>query len=181
MENFANEHVLDAFGAHYNYDVAYMKEMLRAAPEAFARFAKIVDITSNREAAPVDAWYAAKIVGALAEDCGPCTQLVVSMAVEAGVARDQIEAVLTRNIAAMSEEVSTAYRFADAVVRRSGEDIAARAEVRRRWGEAGLVDLALGLQIGRVFPMMKAALGHAKTCQRVSVGDHTVNVVKEAA
>ena len=55
---------------------------------------------AHREAVPIDASFAAKIVGALAEDCGPCTQLVVDMALEAGMAKDQIEAVLRRDVSA---------------------------------------------------------------------------------
>lgn len=181
MLNFVTDQALKAFGARYDYDVSYMRHMLRAAPRAFSKFAKVTNIAAHREAAPVDAWYAAKIVGTLAEDCGPCAQLVVKMAEEAGVASGQIEAVLTRNVSAMSDDVALAFRFADAVARRTGEDEALREEIRRRWGEAGLIDLALAMQAGRLFPMVKGALGYAKTCQRVSVGDRMVAVVKEAA
>jgi hypothetical protein len=45
----------------------------------------------------------------------------------------------------------------------------------------GVIDLTLALQMGRVFPMVKAGLGYAKECRRVRVdGDH-VDVVGQAA
>ena len=60
--------------------------------------------SAHREVVPVEASFAAKITGALAEDCGPCTQLVVDMALEAGMAKDQIEAVLRRDPRAMNDD-----------------------------------------------------------------------------
>jgi hypothetical protein len=117
----------------------------------------------------------------MGEDCGPCTQLTVDMALEAGMARDQIEAVLRRDVKAMTPSVVLGFRFADAVVRRSLDDEACRDAVRARWGDKGVIDLAMGLQLGRMFPMIKYALGYAKECRRVSVaGDH-IDVVKQAA
>ena len=49
---------------------------------------------THREVIPVEASFSAKLTGAMAEDCGPCTQLCVDMALEAGMSKDQIEAVL---------------------------------------------------------------------------------------
>ena len=71
--------------------------------------------------------------------------------------------------------------LADAIVRRSVEDDTYREAVRARWGDKGVIDLAMGLQMGRLFPMMKLALGYAKECRRVSVDGHQVDVIKQAA
>ncbi len=172
---------LKAFAARYDYDVSYMEHMLRASPAAFFGFAGLTRLAKHRESAPLDAFYAAKLVGALAEDCGPCVQLVVAMAQEAGVAEAQTEAVLTRDRDAMTPDVRLGFRFAEAIVGRTREATAAREAVRRRWGEAGMVDLVLAVQIGRVFPMVKAGLGFAETCQRVAIGDRQVAVARGAA
>jgi hypothetical protein len=74
-----------------------------------------------------------------------------------------------------------AFRFADAVVRRSGAEDEAREAVRALWGDRGVIELTLALQIGRIFPMLKAGLGFARECRRVTVGQHNVTVVKQAA
>ena len=49
--------------------------------------------------------------------------------------------------------------------------------VRARWGDKGVIDLAMALQMGRTFPMMKAALGYARECRRVTVDGHQVDVI----
>ena len=74
------------------------------------------------------------------------------------------------------------FRFADAVARRSAdEEDEFRDAVRAQWGQKGVIDLTLALQMGRMFPMVKAGLGYAKECRRVTVDGNNVDVVKQAA
>ena len=171
---------LNAFSKRYDYDTAYMRAILNASPRAFMRLYDITKAATHREAAPLAAYFAAKLAGAMAEDCGPCTQLVVNMAREAAVADAQIETVLRRDGAAMSADTALGFRFADAVLSRSQDEDDARETVRARWGEKGLIDLAYALQVGRLFPMLKAALGYAKECRRVRVGERDVEVKRAA-
>ena len=97
MRSWIARRSLRAFARRYGYDISYLLMMLNESPSAFFRFVPVMKAASHREVVPADASFAAKIVGALAEDCGPCTQLVVDTALEAGMARDQIEAVLRRD------------------------------------------------------------------------------------
>jgi hypothetical protein len=181
MRSWIARRILRKYGKRYGYDVSYLEMMLSESPAAFFKFAPVMKASAHREAVPIEASFAAKIVGALAEDCGPCTQLVVDMALEAGMARDQIEAVLRRNPRAMNDATTLGFRFADAVVRRSADDDEFRDAVRAQWGEKGVIDLTLALQLGRMFPMVKAGLGYARECRRVTVDGHNVDVVKQAA
>jgi hypothetical protein len=80
--------MLRATAKRYGYDTSYLDMMLSESPAAFFKFASVMKASSHREVVPVEASFAAKIVGALAEDCGPCTQLCVDMALEAGMPRD---------------------------------------------------------------------------------------------
>lgn len=181
MRSWIARRTLRAFAKRYGYDVSYLEMMLNCSPAAFFKFAPVMKASAHREAVPIDASFAAKIVGALAEDCGPCTQLVVDMALEAGMARDQIEAVLRRDPRAMNEPTTLGFRFADTVVRRAAEEDEFRDAVRAQWGQKGVIDLTLALQMGRMFPMVKAGLGYARECRRIIVSGHNVDVVKQAA
>jgi hypothetical protein len=181
MRSWIARRSLRAFAKRYGYDVTYLEMLLNESPGAFFKFAPLMKAAAHREAVPVEASFSAKIVGALAEDCGPCTQLVVDMALEAGMARDQIEAVLRRDPRGMNEATTLGFRFADAVVRRAAEEDEFRDAVKAQWGQKGVIDLTIGLQLGRMFPMVKAGLGYARECRRVSVSGHNVDVVKQAA
>jgi alkylhydroperoxidase family enzyme len=181
MRSWIARRMLRATSKRYSYDVSYLEMMLNESPSAFFKFASVMKASSHREIVPVEASFTVKLVGALSEDCGPCTQLCADMALEAGVRRDQIEAVLRRDPRAMSDTNRLAFRFADAVVRRSPDDEEYRDAVRAQWGQKAVIDLTLALQMGRMFPMVKAALGYAKECRRITVDGHNVDVIKQAA
>jgi hypothetical protein len=181
MRSWIARRMLRATSKRYGYDTSYLEMMLKESPSAFFKFAPVMKAAGHREVIPVDASFAAKLVGALAEDCGPSTQLCVDMALEAGMPKDQIEAVLRRDPRAMNGATVLGYRFADAVVRRSQNDDEYRDAVRAEWGEKGVIDLTMALQMGRMFPMVKAGLGYAKECRRVTVDGDNVDVIKQAA
>src|SRR5215467_1418162 len=105
MRKFIARRMLRGFSKRYGYDTRYIEMVLRESPAAFFKFAPVMKASAHREVVPVEASFAAKITGAMAEDCGPCTQLTVDMALEAGMAKDQIEAVLRRDIRAMTQDV----------------------------------------------------------------------------
>ena len=172
---------LQAFGSHYDYDVSYLEQILDAAPEAYEGFMALTGLARQRQAAPPEAFYAAKLLGALEEDCGPCVQLVADMAREAGIAPEQIAAVARRDPEAMTPDTLLGFWFAESLLGRSPEADSAREAVRTRWGTAGVIDLTIGTQIGRIFPMVKTGLGFGKTCQRIRLGDELVAPAKAAA
>ena len=181
MRKAAATALLNVIQARYDYDVTYMKAMLAASPKVFFEFAKLFGLSRHREATPKAAVFAAKLVGALVEDCGPCTQLVVNMAREAKVASADMEAVLRRDAAAMSADAALGFRFAEAIAWRLPEEDEVRDAVRAAWGEKGVIDLSLAFAISRVFPATKAGMGYAKECRRVTVDGRGVDVVKRAA
>jgi alkylhydroperoxidase family enzyme len=180
MRNFIARRLLRITNKRYGYDTTYLEVMLEQSPSAFFKFASAAKAANYRQVVPVEAFFAAKLVAATAEDCGPCTQLVVNMALEAKMAQDQIEAVLRSDIRAMTPEVALAFAFADAVAKRAPDADTHRDAVRGRWGEKGVIDLAMALQMSRTFSMIKLALGYARECHRVSVAGHNVDVVRHA-
>lgn len=166
--------VLEVAMRRYDYDVSYMRAMYAASPSAFMRFNKVAALARHREAAPMEAHEAARLVGTLVEDCGPCTQLVADMAREEGMADDQIAAIIAGDLAAMSADTALGYRFARAIVAHLSEADDLREEVRARWGDKGVLDLTLGTQMSRTYPMIKVGLGFAKSCGPVRIGSTTV-------
>jgi uncharacterized protein YjeT (DUF2065 family) len=172
---------LDAFERDTGYDVSYVREMLAADAKAVMTLFKVQGMSRYRKDVPLDAWYAAGLAGALAEDCGPCTQLGVTMAEREGVAPDTLRAIVAGDLRAMPDDVVLAYRFAKASL---AHDLAAdelRSEVVKRWGERGLISLSFALAASRVYPTVKYALGHGKACTRLTVAGKPLPVLKEAA
>lgn len=170
-----------AFERAYDYPMDYARDILAASPRALRAFGGILALTRYRRDLPPAAAYAAKLVAAKAEDCGPCTQLAVTMAEREGVAPAQLRAVLAGDEKAMSEDVALAYRFAEAVLAHDLRADLLREEIIARWGRHALVSLAFAIAAVRVFPTVKYALGHGKACTRVTVGGNAVPVLRRAA
>lgn len=166
--------MIDRAERRMGYDMDYLRALYAASPSAFHSFNKVSALSQHRRAAPADACNAARLVGALTEDCGPCTQIVVDMARAQGMADARIAAVIEGDLEAMGPEAALGYRFACAIIARLPEADTLREEVRRHWGDVGVVDLTLGAQFSRTYPMLKAGLGFAKSCGPVRIGTLSV-------
>ena len=105
-----------AFERQWNYDASYVHELIEADPRAAWMFSRAAAIGKYRKDVPPAVWAAAAITAVRHEDCGPCTQLGVSMAERAGVDAKVLRAVLTENPNAMPEEVALAWRFTRATL-----------------------------------------------------------------
>ena len=151
----------------WTYDARYLHEMIDASPVSAAKFGIVTGLVNRRDA-PGEALVAAGVVGTLAEDCGPCTQICIDMAAAQGVPKPVQRAILAGDEQAMGADAALGYRFARAALeRRMDEADAVREAVVRRWGQKGLVALALALTTARIYPTVKYAMGHGKTCSKV--------------
>ncbi len=72
--------------------------MADASLPAIFKFFLFQAMASHRDRLPRDLGFAARIAAALSEDCGPCTQLVVDMALRAGMTPQRISALLRGNL-----------------------------------------------------------------------------------
>jgi hypothetical protein len=169
---------LAKFERDFDYDLSYGRDIYDASPRAFFRFSRISAMAAHREVVSREAWFAAKLTATLSEDCGPCTQLVVTMAEREGVNPADLRAIVAGDERAMSPDAALGLRFARSVLHRDiAEADKLRSAVVSRWGQKGLVSLALTIAAARVFPSVKYALGHGKACTRIRVAgaDTAVN------
>jgi hypothetical protein len=167
---------LDAFDRDFGYESGYVREILDADLGAAIRFSTVMGMDTYRKGAPPAARCAAKLAAVLAEDCGPCTQLVVTMSEREGVAPDVIKAILAGDTQPMPDDVLLAFRFAHAVLERDPQANALREQVVQRWGQKGLISLAFAITMARFFPTLKYAMGHGQACSLVKVGGAAVTV-----
>src|SRR4051795_12058017 len=96
---------IDKFERDWNYDASYMRDMIEASPRGAWLFSRVTALGQFRRDIPVEAWCAAGITAVRHEDCGPCTQLGVTMAERAGVSASVLRAVLSDDPAAMPADV----------------------------------------------------------------------------
>jgi hypothetical protein len=171
---------LAAFEKRYGYDTTYAREMLDTDWRALLALGLVQPMSNYRGGVPPAARYAAKLAATSVEDCGPCTQLMVSLAEEEGVDPAVLRAIAAGDLVAMGPEAALAYRFAHAVLGHDAAADALREEVIGRFGRAGLIALSFQITAGRVYPTVKFALGHAQSCTRVTIGGVAASVRRAA-
>jgi hypothetical protein len=170
MIKWALRKAIGRFEREFNYDAAYMHDMIGASPRAAWLFSRVTALGQFRRDVPIDAWCAAGITAVRHEDCGPCTQLGVTMAERAGVRPEVLRAVLADDPEAMPADVALAWRFTRATLAHDPAADDYRAVIVERWGRRGLISLAFAITASRIYPTVKYALGHGKACMRVVVG-----------
>jgi hypothetical protein len=158
-----------AFERKWQYDASYVHEIIDADPRAAWKFSKAAAIGSYRKNVPLAAWTAAALTAVRHEDCGPCTQLGVSMAEKSGVDPKVLRAILSEDVAAMPDDVALAWRFTRATLDHDPIADEYRQEIGRRWGPRAVISLAFAMVASRTYSTVKYAMGHGQTCQRVVV------------
>jgi alkylhydroperoxidase family enzyme len=160
---------LDSVEKELGASVDYLRFMVGVSLRAFFKFARILPLAQYRRVLPVEPHYVAVIVATRDEDCGTCVQIGVNQAKKAGVPVAVIRNVLDRQPDQLPDELADVYRFTESVVTPLGDDDELRERIRKRYGDEGLIELALAMASCRVFPITKRALGYAKSCSLVRV------------
>ena len=139
-----------AFERTWNYDASHMHEVIDVDPRAMLAFGKLQAISSYRKGVPPAAYSAAGIVAAMAEDCGPCTQVAIDMAQQGGIDPAVLRAVVVRDFKAMPAEAALAVRFIEATLRHAPEADELREQVVRQFGKRGLIALSFAMLVARM-------------------------------
>ena len=141
----------------------WLRALVSASLPAFLRFLLLTPLGHHRQRLPKNAWYVARLAATLHEDCGSCAQIVVNLARKDGISRVLVNSVMHGQPERLSDELADVYHFTQSVLRQT-DDGALRETLRSRYGEQGLVELALAIATARIIPTTKRALGYAQSC-----------------
>jgi hypothetical protein len=170
MIRWALRKTIGKFERDWAYDASYMRDIIDVSPRAAWLFGRATAIGKFRRDMPLDPWFAAGITAVRHEDCGPCTQLAVTMAERSGVSAAVLRAVLSDNPDAMPPDVALVWKFTRATLAHDAAADEYREAIVERWGRRALVSVTFSITAARMYPTVKYALGHGKACTRVVVG-----------
>jgi len=166
---------IDKFEKEWAYDTSYLREILDGGGlDAVQAVNGVTKLGTYRRDVPIAPYYAAKIASVRQADCGPCTQLIVTMA-------ERVHAALLRALLAgrrdeLPADVCLAYDFARATLAHEPEADDLREQVVARWGKRGLISIAFAITSAQIYPTLKYALGHGRACTQIRVGDEDVTM-----
>lgn len=149
-------------------DSTFIHEIADSSLKSFMKFGFFVPMSQHREVVSVEAWHCARVASAMNQDCGPCTQTTVNMAVKDGVAPDLLRAALNGG-AGLEGDVLLAYRYGKAVAENGPELLNLLEQAEKRFGKEGVVELAFCVAGAAVYPTVKRAMGHGLACSQVVI------------
>ncbi|MEM9190212.1 MAG: hypothetical protein AAGF12_13590 [Myxococcota bacterium] len=159
---------IDAFEAHYHYDSTYIRDLLDASPDTFGAFAAGMKMSSYRDKLPLDAHFVARVAAMMGQDCGACAQLNIHMALEAGVSR-AVLAALVDDPATLPDGLREVALHAHTVVANRDIDEGCAEAIRKRYGKNAFAELAVVIAGSQLFPTAKRALLRNRQCAMLRV------------
>lgn len=157
---------VDAAERDLGVPLDYLRHIADTSLAAFVKFGLFTPLSKHRQHLPAAPYHLARLVATQHEDCGTCVQIEVTNALRAGVPEPLVRAAVEGREADLPAELAEVTRYTRSVVT-ANEAPELRERLRGRYGEAGLVELALGIASARVFPTTKRALGYAQACSLV--------------
>ncbi|MBO6724844.1 MAG: hypothetical protein JJ911_04175 [Rhizobiaceae bacterium] len=156
----------DKFGKRYGYDTGYLKEVVELDVGGATKLGMVASFTAHRFGLAAEPYFAAKVTAARWADCGSCLRLAIAMAVEAGVGRATLSAMLTGEGEA-PPDMALASRYAQAVIDNAPELAEIIGECKSRWGREGVAGLSAATVSGLFYPLFKRGFGYGNICEPV--------------
>ena len=147
----------------------YQRDMAEAAPGSALRLAEIGRLARENLSVPGPVAAMAGLGATLTEDCGDCVQIYVNLAAKAGIERRYIKAALDNRPAELPADLKLGYCFGRVVSENDPMLLEKGGAVEARFGRKALVDLAMAVALARVYPTVKRALGHSRTCAEARI------------
>lgn len=147
----------------------YARFLLDASRPAFFSFGKVSRALTFRSRTPPAPLHVAGLAASLHEDCGTCVQIHLRLARRDRVPAEVLRAVLDRRPELLPPDLGLVYRFTRAVLAEDPAQLDLREQVRARYQDAGVAEVALAVAAARYYPQVKKALGFATSCERASV------------
>lgn len=169
-----------SFGARYKYDTSYMSYIADTSAWAGLRLSMLPFYSQFR--GPKEAqnvWAGAMLGSTLDGDCGPCVQLIVDMALEAGVPANKITACLQGDATAAGD-VGLGFRFSRAAIADAPELDSLRKEIEVRFGAIAVTAASFAASSGRIYPVLKRGIGFGQICSRVKVENEAIAVLDQS-
>ena len=156
------------------YDNTYLHEIINVSGTAALRFLGL-PMLSQMRGSNKEIWAGSALGSVLDGDCGPCAQLVLDAAVDAGVDVAKLKACLKGDLEAAGD-VGLGFKFALAAIADAPELNDYREEIMSKSGQLAVISASYAAATSRAYPVMKRGLGHGDLCQKLDLGGEQLAV-----
>lgn len=152
---------------HLGVRLDYMREIGRIAPALLAKFGTIAGLSRQDVTAPAEVLHFATLGAVQVDDCGECVQIHVNLALKDGIAPAHLQAALDNRLTDLPPLQALALRFGRAAAENDPALETLAEQLQAKLGRRAMFDLAFALGLARFYPVLKRALGYAKSCSLI--------------
>jgi hypothetical protein len=162
--------MINKFESHYGYDASYMHDINSISASATIRLMMLSGMT-NYCGTDKSVWGGAALAATVYGDCGPCAQLVIDRLIEQGLDAKQLTACINKDWRT-ADAMGLGFRFAQATLNNSHCLEILRSDILEKHGDTALIAASFATVSYPVYPLLKRALGSAKACQKLVIGEY---------
>lgn len=162
--------MIKKFESHYDYDASYMHDINSVSASATTRLMMLSGMTSY-SGSNKSVWGGAALAATLHGDCGPCAQLVIDRLIEQGLDAKQLTACINKDWLTAAD-TGLGFRFAQATICNTEDLELLRGDILKKHGDTALIAASFATVSYPVYPLLKRALGSAKACQKLLIGEY---------
>ncbi|WP_374130407.1 hypothetical protein [Sphingomonas sp. 28-62-20] len=144
-------------------DGAYIDEIAAAPGHALDRYLGFVSATAHRHAAPIALFHATRIGAIMAEDCGGCTMVCATAALDDGLDRAIVNLMLGGG-EGLPADAAMAFNFGRAIAIQSADAAPLGEAIEAGHGRIVRLELAMAAALVRGYPGLKRGLGLLQHC-----------------
>jgi alkylhydroperoxidase family enzyme len=145
-----------------NVSLDYTHAIAEADFGLLSRYNRIFGFLDPNRNLPPEAYHAARLISALAADCGTCVEAEINLALQAGLSKPLIKAILTNGT--LTPELAAVVALSRAVTAERADDSEAREIILQTFGKKGLIELSYAMNGAALLPGIKRAMGYATAC-----------------
>jgi len=164
MLHVITSHLISKAEKRLGVPMDHVRAIAAASTNLLNRYRRFFSFLDPNNHAPPEAYYVARIRGAMAADCGTCVETEFNLADQAGVDGKLIAAALRGDLEALGPQLGAVSQLTEAVVANRIDDPDARDAVVAAYGEAGLIEISYAMNGAALLPGIKRAMGYAVAC-----------------
>jgi AhpD family alkylhydroperoxidase len=142
----------------------YLREIAANAPASFRLLGRVSQLGQSMKPVDRHAAHLAGLAAAMHDDCGTCVQIHINLARQDGVSEDTLRRAVMGEAGTLPAPLAEAFRFGEAVAANDPELHELREKLEAQLGKRAVIELALAIAFARFYPVVKRALGHARSC-----------------
>ena len=142
----------------------YLHYISKNSTRLILKYFKLISFSNCRKKLPKEVFHIGAITSSSSEGCSTCLEMAVNLAIQEGINKDMLHAIVRGHKETLSQAQRAVYEFSLNSLKPTGPSAAQRENMINTYGEEAIIELAYVIASVRVYPTVKRTLGYSEAC-----------------